>query len=128
MKKRYVLGLLAIMVAFATLGFQCQKVTDPASNTAYEYPSPEYAPPFSTSDFDNEESCQYACNEYYSALLEAENEYHDEVMSGLDGGPELKDEKKAEIERHKQAVRMIQDARQQCVRDCHDQGGIDGGF
>lgn len=129
MKKSYVFGLLALMVAVVSLGAQCQKVTDPAATTAFEYPGPEYMPPFSASDFDNQESCQYACNEHYAAMLEAENEYHDMYMDSLEGGtPEIREMRKAEIERHKTEVRRIQDSRQQCVRDCHDQGGMDGGF
>ncbi len=128
MKKLYVVGIIAMFVAFASLGFQCQKVTDPASSTS-EYNNPAYAPPFSTADFDDEESCQYACNEYYSGLLEAENMRHDEVMDSLEGGTqEIRDLRREEILRHKETVGEIQDARQQCVRDCHDQGGMDGGF
>jgi hypothetical protein len=129
MKKLYLVGMLATFVAFATLGFQCQKVTDPASDTTSGYFSPEYAPPFSASDFEDAESCQYACNDYYSDMLETENERHDEVMDGLTGGSdEVKELRREEILLHKDTVRYIQDARQQCVRDCHSQGGLSGGF
>ena len=129
MKKLYFVGLVAVFVAFATLGFQCQKVTDPASDSLSGYSSPEYAPPFSASDFDDAESCQYACNDYYSDMLEAENERHSEVMDGLEGGSDdVKEMRREEIQRHKDTVGEIQAARKQCVRDCHDQGGMTGGF
>jgi hypothetical protein len=129
MKKGYVLGLLAVFVVFASLGSQCQKITDPAGSGMTGYSNPAYAPPFSPSDFDSEETCQSACNGYYTGLLEEENLRHEEVMDGLEGGdPETKLLRKEEIELHKTNVREIQDARYQCVKGCHDQGGMSGGF
>jgi hypothetical protein len=129
MKKRYVLGLLAVFIVFATIGSQCQKVTEPASVARSAYPHPEYAPPFSASDFSSEQTCQAACNEYYTGMLTDENRRHSEVMKGLSGNSsEVKEMRREEISRHKETVREIQEARQQCVRDCHDQGGASGGF
>lgn len=129
MKKRYVLGLLAIFVVFATLGSQCQKVTDPASNSQSEYSNAEYAPPFSPPDFENEASCQQACGQYYADMMTDENGRHSEVMQGLTGNlADVKQMRQEEISRHKDTVGEIRDARKQCIRDCHDQGGASGGF
>jgi hypothetical protein len=129
MKKRYVLGLLAVFVAFASVGSQCQKVTDPAGSSLAEYSNPAYAPPFSPSDFADEPTCQAACNRYYNGLKADEMEEHKEIMDDLQGNdPEIQQMRKEELERHHEALREIQDARQQCVRDCHDQGGVSGGF
>jgi hypothetical protein len=129
MKKLYLVGMLAVFVAFATLGFQCQKVTDPASDATSGYHSAEYAPPFSASDFDNAETCKEACNEYYSDMLDDEGYRHSEVMDGLTGGSDdVQELRRQEILLHKDNVKYIQDARKQCWRDCHDQGGLSGGF
>lgn len=129
MKKAYVLGLLAIFVVFASLGSQCQKVTDPAEGGMTGYSSSEYAPPFNTSDFDDEPTCQAACNDYYNGMKMEEIERHQEAMAELTGSDEIvKEMRKDEIRFHIEEMRRIQGARNECVRSCHDQGGVSGGF
>jgi hypothetical protein len=129
MKTGYVLGLLAVFVVFASLGSQCQKVTDPAGDTFTGYSNPEYAPPFNAADFADEPTCQAACNAYYNEMKMDEIEYHKEMMDGLQGSdPAVKQMRKDEIQRHNDEMKAIQTARNECVRSCHDQGGISGGF
>lgn len=129
MKKGYLLGLLAVFVIFASLGSQCQKVTDPASDAMTGYSNPAYAPPFSTSDFADEPTCQSACSGYYNDFKADEIETHKDVLADLRGNdPNVQQMRKDEIERHREALREIQNARNQCVRSCHDQGGVSGGF
>jgi hypothetical protein len=129
MKKLYLVGLAAVFVAFATLGFQCQKVTDPASDGSTDYGNSEYAPPFDPSDCKNPESCRSACNDYYAKILKAENQRHIQVMKKLRGNSKaVKKLRLEEIKRHVDAVRDILRACRQCIRSCHDQGGLHGGF
>ncbi len=129
MKKRYISGVLVVLVGLAALGLQCQKVTDPASESNYEYPSPEYAPPFSASDFSSEQSCQSACAEHYAGMTKDENKRHSEAMKDLAGNSHgVKELRRQEVDRHKAELKEIQEARKQCIRDCHDQGGVSGGF
>ena len=129
MKKGHILGVLALIAVFSVTGFQCHKVTDPASDGLSEYSNPDYAPPFNASDFSSEANCQSACNKYYTGLLKDENAYHSDAMKGFKGNdPQVKQDRAEEIDRHKLAVAEIQDARRQCIRDCHDQGGVSGGF
>jgi hypothetical protein len=129
MKKGYVLGLLAVFVIFASLGSQCQKVTDPAGDMMTGYSNPEYAPPFNAADFENHAACEGACGQYYADMLQEESETHSETMADLKGNdPVVKQLRQNEILRHKDEVDNIKEAREECRRLCHDQGGVSGGF
>ena len=129
MKKGYLLGLLAVFVVFASLGSQCQKVMDPADGSATGYSSPEYEPPFSTSNFATESNCKNACDRYYCQLWDKEMERHKAIMQCLKGNhPIVKKLRRREIKRHRRVLWSIHKAHKYCRRTCHDQGGASGGF
>ena len=123
MDKRYAIGLVVLLVAFSSLGLTCEKVTDPQSVSTSGYG--DYEPPFDPDSFQNNSTCQAACNEFYNELLATENERHRLAMKECKKDKECK---KAETKLHQQNVKDIQAARQQCIRDCHDQGGTGGDF
>ena len=116
MKKRYLVGLLAVFIAFSLLGAKCQRVTDPSSA--------EYSLPYEGQTFRNMGECISWCNKYYKEMLLEENERHREAMQACED-PQCKN---AETKIHQENVKRIQWERAECRRSCHDQGSVGGGF
>jgi hypothetical protein len=130
LKKHYFIGLLVVVIAVFSLGMKCEKVTDPMSDSE-SVGYGQYPPPFEMNSFDSETTCQAACNEYYTELLQSENERFEKAIKAC---KKIKNKKKArecrhaEIMLHQETVQAINAARNQCVRDCHDQGSVGGSF
>lgn len=125
MDKRYLIGLLVLLIALSGLVLTCQRVTDPQSESSISSAYGEYAPPFDPASMTDKPTCQAACNEYYNQLKHEELERHKQAMKDCGKNNRCK---KAERDLHKENMKGIQSARLQCVRDCHDQGDAGGGF
>lgn len=127
MNKRYLIGigLLVLLVSLFGLVLTCQRVADPQSDSASSSGYGVYAPPFDPASMTDKSSCQAACNEYYDQLKHDEKERHKQAIEDCGKDKECK---AAENELYKDNLAAIQEARLQCIHDCHDQGDSGGGF
>jgi hypothetical protein len=116
MKKRSLFGLLALFIAFSCMGVKCQKVADPSA---------DFSLPYENQNFSSRAECVQWCHDNYQPLLLEENERHQEAMFLCGDDNECKKEANRV---HQEEVKRIQSERTQCVRSCHDQGTVGGGF
>lgn len=117
MKKRSLIGLLAVFIAFSCMGVRCQKVTDPSSS--------DYSLSYEGQNFSTRAECIQWCHDTYKPMLDQANEDHEEAMKACGDD---KDCKKEANRVHQEQVKQIQAERQACIRSCHDQGSVGGGF
>jgi hypothetical protein len=125
MNRRYLFGLLVLLIAIAVSGLTCKKVTDPQSDSSLSSLYGNYAPPFDPASIPDIAACQAACNDYYSDLRFEELERHQQAMKECGSDRECK---AAEIALFQDNMEAINAARLQCIRECHDQGETGGGF
>lgn len=117
MKKKSLFGLLAVFIAFSCMGLNCQKVTDPGSA--------DYSFPYENQNFSSRAECVQWCQDTYRPQLLEENERYEAAVIDCGDNEECLD---YEAKLHQGNVKGIQADRQQCIRSCHSQGTMGGGF
>jgi hypothetical protein len=117
MKKKYFCGLLALFIAISCMGVKCQKVTDPGSANL--------PLPYEDQTFSDRAECVTWCHDHYRPLLLEENRRHEAAMKACGDDKECK---QLEAKTHQENVKRIQAERHECVKSCHSQGSVGGGF
>jgi hypothetical protein len=120
MKRKSLIGLLAVFIAFSCMGVKCQKVMDPADSSTFSLSHPHDPPNFSS-----RAECVRWCQDTYRPLLEEANERHAAALIAC--GDDYDCMKEAN-RLHQEEVKAIQAERQACIRSCHSQGSVGGGF
>jgi len=117
MKKRSLIGLLAVFIAFSCMGVNCQKVTDPGSS--------DYSLSYDGQNFSTRAECIQWCQDAANEMLDQAKSDREAAFEAC--GKDV-DCKKAAIAAFQEEMKDIQAEREACIRNCHDQGSVGGGF
>lgn len=114
--QRWIL-LCALVVVAAAAGalVGCTMVTDSTTGVSLDRANPSV--------------CLKACAQSHGDLVRAEADYHQAQVEACEALPEAEREDclEAEATRHQAVMHQIAGGRQDCMNDCHRQGGGIGG-